>query len=68
MLVENYSNDFREMLKASHGEEFEILDLLDHVATTAEDRLDTASAMLRMYVEIFDDEERLSNEFGSALS
>jgi len=49
---QNYSKDFREMLKASHGEEFEVVDLLDHVATTAEDRLDATAAMLQMYDNI----------------
>src|SRR5580700_12825 len=48
----NYSKDFREMLKATQGEGFEIVNDLDHTATTAEDRLGAAGAMLKMYDNI----------------
>jgi hypothetical protein len=48
----NYSKDFREMQKALHGEELQVVEFLDEVATTAEDRLYAANAMLRMYDNI----------------
>lgn len=46
---DNYSKDFREMEKSLHGVELEVLEDFDRVATTAEDRLYAAYAMLHMY-------------------
>ncbi len=48
----NYSKDFRALEDSLHGEDLQAVQFLDGVATTAEDRLDAASAMLEMYDSI----------------
>ena len=40
------------MLQASNSKDVEIMRELDHMATTAEDRLDAAGAMLEIYDQI----------------
>jgi hypothetical protein len=55
----NYSKDFREMEKTMQGQEFEVLVFLDRQATTAEDRMYAANAMLRMYDGIACNQDRV---------
>src|SRR5271157_5063015 len=42
----NYSEDFRALEDSLHGEDLQAVQFLDSVATTAEDRLHAARAML----------------------
>ncbi len=48
----SYSKDFRALEAPLHGDELQEVEFLDEVATTAEDRLHAANAMLEMYKNI----------------
>ena len=48
----NYSKDFRALEDSLHGEDLQAVQFLDSVATTAEDRIHAAKAMLSMYDNI----------------
>src|SRR5260370_590156 len=51
-IFSNYSKDFRALEDSLHGEDLQAVQFLDSVATTAEDRLHAAKAMLDMYGNI----------------
>jgi hypothetical protein len=54
----SHSKDFRALEEPLHGQEWEVVEFLDNVATTAEDRLDAANTMLRMYDCIVSETDR----------
>jgi hypothetical protein len=62
-MFNNYSKDFEAMEQPLHGEELQVVEFLEQVAKTAEDRLYALDAQLRMYdsVSCKDDRAKVKN-------
>jgi hypothetical protein len=58
-LFNNYSTDFEAMEKPIHGEELQVIQFLNQVAKTAEDRLYALDAELQMYDSISCEPDRV---------